>query len=177
MIAEENLEFVIHRVLDAPRETVWQAWSEAEHLAHWWGPKGCVLEVVALDFRVGGTFHYGMKMPAGGEMWGKFIYREIDAPQRLVYVSSFADADENVTRAPFDDRFPMHILNSVTFEEHGDKTTLTLRAAPLDATETERAFFAEMHDSMRGGFGSTLDQLAEYLAHRVLDVDAAKGKS
>ena len=53
---------------------------------------------------------------------------------------------------------------------------MTLRAAPLDATEEERAFFAGMHDSMRGGFGGMFDHLADYLSHRVLDVDAATEK-
>jgi len=58
-------EFVITRTLDAPREVVFKAWTEAERLAQWWGPKGCAIEVGKLEVRPGGTFLYCMKMPNG----------------------------------------------------------------------------------------------------------------
>src|SRR5512143_3627345 len=52
-------ELVITRVLDAPRDLVWKAWTEPERLMHWWGPKGFVMQTVKLDLRPGGVFHYG----------------------------------------------------------------------------------------------------------------------
>ena len=66
-------EFFIQREFDAPRERVWKAWTEAERLGKWWGPKGFDIVSVKLDLRPGGTFHYGLKSPEGLEMWGKFI--------------------------------------------------------------------------------------------------------
>lgn len=157
-------EFSIVRVLDAPRELVWRAWTNAEHLAKWWGPVIFQNEVVGFDFRIGGVFHYKMTTDDGNVMWGKFVYREIDEPQKLVYVSSFSDENAGVTRAPFAENFPLEVLNTLTFEENDGKTTLTLRGVPFNASEEEIAFFASMHDSMRGGFGGTLDALTEHLA-------------
>lgn len=73
-------EFVFSRVLDAPRQRVWRAFTEADQLAQWWGPKGFKLHVAKLDLRPGGVFLYRMRSANGQEMWGKFVYREIKAP-------------------------------------------------------------------------------------------------
>ena len=62
-------EFVVSRVLDAPRALVWKAWTDPEHLTRWWGPKGLTVKVARLDLRPGGVFHYGMHSPDGQEMW------------------------------------------------------------------------------------------------------------
>ncbi len=87
-------DFVIARTFDAPRELVWKAWTEPEHLAQWWGPKGCTIRVVKLDLRPGGMFHYAMAVPARATTCGRrFVYREIAPPERIVYVNSFSDAE------------------------------------------------------------------------------------
>ena len=157
-------DFVITRVLDAPRELVWQAWTERERLAKWWGPKGCNTEVVKLELRPQGIFHYRMNFPNGDVMWGKFTYREIVAPERLVHVDSFCDENENITRAPFSELFPLEILNTLTLSEENGKTRLTLRGAPINATPEEQEFCTGMQASMQQGFGGTFDQLVEYLS-------------
>lgn len=155
--------FVVTRTFDAPREMVFMAHAEKERLARWWGPKGWALEVKALDFRAGGVFHYAMRM-ADHEMWGKFVYRDIVMGHRIVYVSSFSDPHGNVTRAPFfDGKWPLETLNTVTFTEQDGKTTLTLRAVPIDATAEELAAFASNFKSMQGGFGGTYQQLEDAL--------------
>jgi len=163
----KEFEFVITRVLDAPRELVWQAWTEPEALAKWWGPKDFNNEVVKLDLRVGGIFHYRMNLPDGGVMWGKFVFHEIVAPERLVHVDSFSDENEGITRAPFSEKFPLEILNTLTLTEENGKTRLILRGKPINATSEEQEFFASMHDSMQQGYGGTLDQLVKYLAQAV----------
>jgi uncharacterized protein YndB with AHSA1/START domain len=157
-------EFVITRVFEAPRELVWKAHSEVEHLKHWWGPKGFTLEVCKLDFRPGGIFHYSMRSPEGFVMWGKFIYREIVAPERIVSILSFSDEKGGVTRHPISETWPLQTLNTMTLSEHGGRTTLTIRSVPHAATEAERQTFAAGHDSMRQGFAGTLNQLADHLA-------------
>lgn len=156
--------FVITRVFDAPRHLVFQAWTEAEHLARWWGPKGLTINVIKLDLRPGGLFHYSMHTPDGETMWGKFVYREILRPERIVWVNSFSDPEGNTVRPPFAPDFPLEILNTVTFKEHGSQTVLTLRGVPIDATAAEHAVFDGMHDSMQQGWTGTLDQLAAELA-------------
>ncbi len=160
-------EFVITRVYDAPRDLVWKAWTEADRLAQWWGPRGAKIRVIKLEVRPGGVFHYSMQFKPGHEMFGRFVYREIAAPQRLVFINSFSDANGGITRAPFPqlgDKWPLEVLNTLTLTEQAARTTLMLRGSPINATEEERSMYLSMFDSMRQGFGGTFDQLAEHLA-------------
>ena len=160
-------EFTLDRTFDAPRELVWRAWTDAESLAQWWGPKGSTIRVIKFDLRPGGVFHYAMAFQPGHEMYGRFIYREIAAPERLVWVNSFSDAAGGITRAPFPqlkELWPLEVLNVMTLTEAGGKTTLMLRGSPINASAEERAVFAAHTDSMRQGFGGTFDQLAGFLA-------------
>lgn len=154
---------VISREFDAPRELVFEAWTEAGHLANWWGPTGSTVHVERLDLESGGVFHYLLTSPEGHEMWGKFVYREIVPPERLVYVSSFSDEDGNTIRAPFSDTFPVQILNTLTFAESGGKTTVTLHGTPVDPTDAEREMFESMFESMQQGFAGTFERLDAYL--------------
>jgi uncharacterized protein YndB with AHSA1/START domain len=163
-VSEREGDFVVSRVLNAPRDLVWKAWTEPKRLAEWWGPKGCTLRVIKVDLRPGGVFHYAMAYKPGHEMWGRFVYRDVAAPERLVYVSSFSDEGAGLTRAPFKDTFPLEILNTLTLREQGGKMVLTLRGRPLNATDEERATFIDMFPSMQQGFGGTFDQLETYLA-------------
>lgn len=156
-------EFAITRVFNAPRELLWKAHSEAGRLAQWWGPKGFAIKVVKLDFRPGGVFHYLMESRGGNSMWGRFIYREIVRPERIVFVNSFSDPSGGITRAPFDGPWPLEMLNTLTLAEQGGKTTLVLRSVAINATEEEQRIFKEGFASMQQGYGGTLDQLAEYL--------------
>ena len=156
-------EFVITRVFDAPRDLVFKAHTDCEHLKHWWGPKGFTVRVCKLDLRPGGAFHYCLTSPKGEDMWGRFVYREIVAPERLVYVMSFSDEGGNITRHSFAASWPLEMLNTQTFTEKGGKTTLTLRATALNASPEERAAFVAGMRGMEQGFGGTYDQLARYL--------------
>jgi uncharacterized protein YndB with AHSA1/START domain len=167
-MAENNVtsesELVITRIFDAPRELVFKVFTESEHLKHWWGPKGFTFGVSKLDLRPGGVFHYSMRSPDGHEMWGKFVYREIVAPERIVFVNSFSDEEGNTVRAPFSPTWPLEVLNTWTFAENEGKTTLTLRGVPINATEEERKTFEAMRNNVQQGFAGTFDQLADYLA-------------
>jgi uncharacterized protein YndB with AHSA1/START domain len=165
--ASGGRELVITRVFDAPRELVWKAFTEPDRLAHWWGPPDFTMLVRTLDLRPGGVFHYAMRSPAGEVAWGRFVFREIQAPERLVFVNSFADADGNIARSPFSPAWPLEILNTLTLAEAGGKTTVTLRGGPINATEQERATFWDGLESVRRGFAGTFDQLAAYLAEEV----------
>jgi uncharacterized protein YndB with AHSA1/START domain len=157
-------DFVITRVFDAPRELVFKAWTESERLREWWGPKGFAMLSLKLDLRLGGVFHYCMRAPNGSEMWGKFVYREIAAPERIVFVNLFSDEKGNLIRHPLSPTWPLEVLATLTLTEHGGKTTLRLQGRPINASEDERKTFEAGHKSMQQGFGGTFDQLAAYLA-------------
>lgn len=157
-------ELVMTRTLNAPRALVFQAFAEAERLAQWWGPQGFDITVSRLEFRPGGVFHYLMSNADGFKMWGRFVFREIVAPERIVWVNSFSDPDGGLSRAPFGETIPLEMLNTITLEERAGQTILTLHSTPINATDEERATFAAMLGDMERGFGGTFDQLAAYLA-------------
>lgn len=162
--SESAREFVISRTFDAPRDLVWKAFTEREHLMHWFGPKGFKMQAGKIDLRPGGVFHYGMQAPDGKTMWGKWTFREIVPPERLVTVVSFSDEQGGVTRHPLVQNWPLETLSTTTFAESGGKTTITLRWSAFNATEEERKIFDASHDGMRMGWTGTMDQLDAYLA-------------
>jgi uncharacterized protein YndB with AHSA1/START domain len=158
-------DFIISRVFDAPRELVWKCFTEPDRMQHWWGPKGSVVVAAKMDFRVGGTYLGAMRDPSGRVMWAKFVYREIVAPERLVWVHSFSDEAGGVTRHPLSPTWPLEMLTTVTFDEPlRGQTGVTLRWSPIGASAEEHKTFDAAHDSMRGGWGGTFERLAAYLA-------------
>lgn len=156
-------EFVVTRTFNAPLTLVWKAWTEAERLAQWWGPKGCTLRVITLDMRPGGIFHYAMEFQPGRTMFGRFAYVDIKAPEKLVFTSSFSDANGGVVRAPFSETWPLEIHNTMILTEKGNQTALTLRGGPIDPTDAEYETFVGMFSSMQEGYGGTFDKLDTYL--------------
>jgi len=158
-------DFVISRVFNAPRDLVWQCFTDPERMKEWWGPKGSTIVASKIDFRVGGTYHGAMRAGDGPVMRAKFVYRDIAAPERLVWVHSFSDEAGGVTRHPMSPTWPLEMLTTVTFaEEAGGKTKVNLRWSPLHATAEEQATFNAAHDSMQGGWGGTFERLDAYLA-------------
>jgi uncharacterized protein YndB with AHSA1/START domain len=160
----KSADFVIARVLDAPRAAVWQAFTDPERLKEWWGPKDFTVFASRMDLRPGGTYHYGLKAPDGTPMWGKFVFREIVPRERMVFVSSFSDEAGGVTRHPLAPSWPLEIFSTFTFaDEPGGKTLVTIHWRALDATAEEQKTFDGGHESMRQGWTGTLDQLVAYL--------------
>lgn len=158
-------DFVITRIVNAPRDLAWKAWTEVDRLKQWWGPKGASVFFATLELKPGGVFHYGMRMGEGMEIWGKFVFRTITPKSEIQFVSSFSDPQGNVTRAPFfDGKWPMTLLTTVTFTERYGKTEITVRWSPHEASDAERALFAAQFDSMNGGWSGTFEQLNDYLA-------------
>ena len=154
-VESTDRSLVVTRIFDTPRELMWNTLTMPEHLEHWWGPKGFTSQVHQLDLRPGGTFLYSQKTPDGREMWCKWVYREIVAPERLVFVSSFTDEKGNLTRHPFEPK---------TFTEDRGRTTATVRMVPINATESEQQTFFAGVNFMEEGFAGTWDKLDKYLA-------------
>lgn len=162
----ESPVFETSREFDAPLALVWSAWSEADRLQQWWGPKGCRIDVLTLQFRPGGFFHYAMNYENAPTMWGRFLYREIAAPRRIVWLNSFSNERCGIARAPFSADCPLEIENSAQFIERGGKTRVDLRATPHGAEPNELQFFVDLFASLEQGYGGTFDQLAEHLRGR-----------
>ena len=151
-------ELVITRIFDAPREHVWQAWTEPERLMRWWGPKGFTSPACKIDFRVGGKYLYCMRSPEGQDFWSTGTYREIAQPSLLVCTDSFADEEGNVVPAThygMSPDFPLELQVAVTLAEDGGKTRMTLRHVGIPA--------GEMSEMCEAGWNESFDKLAESL--------------
>jgi uncharacterized protein YndB with AHSA1/START domain len=159
-----DVDLRITRTFDAPRELVYKTMTETEHLQHWWGPQGCSITVKRNEPRPGGMFHYCMHFPGGVNIWGRFIYRELTPPERIVFVNGFSDAEGNAQPNPMSPNWPMEMLITNTLTEEGGKTVLTMLSQPINATELERANFLAGHASMQDGFGGMYDVYEKYLA-------------
>lgn len=97
-------------------------------------------------------------------MYGKFVYREIDAPGRLVFSSGFSNEAGEIVPAPFSEDCPREVETTVTLEPNGAGTRVTLSALPVGPTLAQSAMFASMYGGMTEGFTGTFDRLAELLA-------------
>jgi uncharacterized protein YndB with AHSA1/START domain len=154
-------ELVVTRLFDAPRELVFRAWTEPEHLMHWWGPKGFTTPFCRIDFRPGGVFHYCMRSPEGEDYWGIGVYREIVAPERIVYTDAFADEEGNPVPPEhygMSSSHPQETLVTVTFAEHEGRTKVTVAQSILESV-VER-------EGTKQGWLEMLDRLAEELANQ-----------
>src|SRR5438132_5253184 len=160
----KGFEFVLSRTFDAPRDLMWKAWTEEDRLAQWFSPRGATTFHSKNDLRAGGIYHYGLRSADGSEYYGKWVYREIKKPERLVFIVSFSDANAGVKRHPMAPEWPLEILSTITFEERQGKTTVTVRWSAYNATEAERKTFEAGRDSMKQGWTGTMDQLEAYLS-------------
>lgn len=157
-------EIVLTRVFNAPRDLVWKAFTERDRLAKWWGLKGMTTQIRELDLRPGGTFLYVLRMADGREMLGKWVYREIVAPELLVVVHFTTDYSGQPITNPYDPSLPREMLTTSRFTERTGRTTLELRSVPINETAAQREAFNKLADGMEEGFNHTLDLLDEYLA-------------
>ncbi|MGG1661790.1 SRPBCC domain-containing protein [Brevibacillus sp. NRS-1366] len=156
----EGQELVLERIFNAPRELVFKAFSEAEHLKNWWGPRGWTLTVCNVDFRPGGIWHYCMKCIDenqgdfyGFESWGKAVYQEIVEAEKIVYIDYFSDAEGNEAEG-----MPSSDITMI-FEEHEGKTKLVSRAKYASAEALKKV----MEMGMEQGITETWDRLDEHL--------------
>jgi uncharacterized protein YndB with AHSA1/START domain len=146
-LKSEELALVMTRTFDAPRTLVFEAWTERQHLERWQGaPQGFTVTTEVADIRPGGAFRICMRSPEGVDHWLQGVYRDVVAPERLVFTHTWLDAE----RKP-----GTETLVTITFAERGRKTELTLRQSGFKSEESRAG-----HE---GGWASTFDRLAEYL--------------
>jgi uncharacterized protein YndB with AHSA1/START domain len=146
-------ELVLTRQFDAPREKVFRAYSDCKHLKNWWGPRTWPLTQCKMDFRVGGKWHYCMTGPDGTEAWGLMIYKEIVAPERIVYEDHFSDKDGNQNK-----ELPTTVATTEFQEKDGKTIVKTIAKYP---TPDDLKKVIDM--GMIPGITETFDRLEEYL--------------
>jgi len=126
----------IERMFDAPRERVFEAWMRPEQLAQWYAPRGCTIDILKLDTRPGGRFHWCIRNPSFGDCWCVGVYKEIVRPERIIFTLATADSEGNEiepAQAGHDPRWPRESLVKVTLEDVRGSTRLTLEQNVLQS--------------------------------------------
>jgi uncharacterized protein YndB with AHSA1/START domain len=154
VIARGDREIVMQRRFAAPRRLVFDAWTRPELFARWFGARGWTVPVCEIDLRVGGSYRYVMRGPAGEEMVMSGRYLEIAPPERLVATEQFGGSDEPGWR-PED-----AAVNAAHFAERDGWTTWT--ATILYPSKEIRD--AVLRSPMERGAGESMDRLAALLA-------------
>ncbi|MBC9914589.1 SRPBCC family protein [Chitinophaga varians] len=131
MANSNNQDTFISRIINAPQELVFDAWTQEEHLQHWYAPKGCVVQFAQVDIRPGGGFLSCIRNPDGPykNCWCKTTFLEITRPEKIVCTLQVADANGNpITsrEAGMDPDWPDATILTVTFTPEGNKTLFTL---------------------------------------------------
>jgi len=145
--AASDRELVINRVFDAPREIVFEAWTRAEHLVHWWGPKDFTLPFCEIDFREGGAYRFCMRSPGKTDHWVWGEYRRIVEPEEIVMTWNRGTAEGEISSST---------TVTLLFEPDGTRTKFKLYQALFETVENR--------DGHAFGWGQCLDRLAEYSA-------------
>lgn len=151
LIPEGDRELVMTRVFNAPRELVFKAWTEADALLQWWGPRTFPTRVCTVDLRPGGLWHYCMVGPQGEESWGIAKYRGIVPPERLVYTDWFSNKDAE----------PVGEALEMTFEFRAEGNTTVLHGRAVFSSKEHRD--GNLGMGMEEGMSETLERLDEYL--------------
>jgi len=150
-------ELTITRVFDAPRELVFKAWTDSEMLAKWWGPRGVTNPESDVEAHVGGKIRVvmlaGPEMgPLAGQRWPmEGMFEEFEAPSKLVFKNQAVDENGNVL---------IDGLTTVTFEEAGGKTRMTMHTTAKGMVPQAEGMLAGMSD----GWTQSIDKLAEFIA-------------
>ncbi|NLE23698.1 MAG: SRPBCC domain-containing protein [Actinobacteria bacterium] len=152
-------DFTITREFDAPRELVYKAWTDCDHFVHWFSPKEFTTSHCSIDLRPGGVWTSAMRSPEGNDFYSSGTFVEIDEPSRFVIDGGFSDAQGNRVSAQeygMSDDMPSEERMTVTLEEHGSRTRMTVRQSiPSDVAERNGA---------PQGWQETLDKLDAYLS-------------
>jgi uncharacterized protein YndB with AHSA1/START domain len=141
-------EITITRVLAAPRELAWRAWTEPEQLARWSVKRGWIvpLETITMEVRPGGAFRLTVVHDEdGSEVTIRGVYREVVEPERLV------------VEEPADDAWHEGAMNTMTFTDLGDARTEVVLHATIRMP-------VEMRGAAETELASSLDRVAEHLA-------------
>jgi uncharacterized protein YndB with AHSA1/START domain len=145
-------EVTLTRRFDASREDVWRAWTDAEIVKQWWGPKGFTNPVCEVDARVGGTMKVVMRSPFGTKHPMRAVFQVVKEPELLVFTNVAVDDGGHALLAG---------LTTVTFEEVDGKTELTLHTV---ATTMAKGMPMMMIEGMKDGWGQSLDRLGKLVS-------------
>ena len=149
----DDATLIVKRVLNATPERAFQAWTSAEHIQQWMRPEpGMVVPLASMDLRVGGKFRIQMKMPDGEFFTAVGVFKEVKAPERLVYTW---DWEKDGSGTEFGEVEGKPSLVTVEFVKQGKQTELVLTHSRFAKVESR--------DSHARGWGRILESFAGFL--------------
>jgi uncharacterized protein YndB with AHSA1/START domain len=146
---QDSRSIIGTRVFDAPRDLVFSVWTDPKHLAQWWGPNGFTTTTSSFDMRPGGVWRFVMHGPDGRDYQNRITFEEIVPPERIVYRHGGEDAE------------PVRFTTTVTFQDLGGKTRITMRLDFPSAAERDRVNKEYGADQ---GLAQTLARLDRHVA-------------
>jgi uncharacterized protein YndB with AHSA1/START domain len=158
--ATADREIVISRVIGAPRELVFEAFTRVRHLSRWWGPEGFTTTTRSFEFRVGGVWDFVMHGPDGTDYQEWITWREIVPPERIALLHGESRDDPNAFESV------------LAFEASGEQTRIVMRA--VFPTKDVRDEAVEKYHAIEGG-EQTLGNLAAYVTEIALERSTGPG--
>ena len=158
--ATADREIVMSRVISAPRELVFEAFTQVRHLSRWWGPEGFTTTTRSFEFRVGGEWDFVMHGPDGTDYQEWICWTEIVPPERIELRHGESRGDPNVFESV------------LAFEPAGDETRIVMRT--VFPTKELRDEAVEKYHAIEGG-EQTLGNLAAYVAELTRNDTTPKG--
>jgi len=157
---------IIIREFDAPRQLVFDAWTQIKHLNNWMFPmQGCTCEFASADITDGGSSLHKITMPNGHEMWLLTKYEEVQSPEKLVFLQYMSNENGDIVPMEHMPNWPKDMLATLLFEELSDtKTKLTFLWEPRDPSLVELEAFNFTRSDHGKGWGAGMEQLHIYLA-------------
>ena len=143
---QDNRTLSLQRIIDAPIAIVWEAWTQPDHIAHWWGPKGMKTKVIEHDFKAGGSWKFTMEMPNGSEFISEGVFSEIVPLEKIITSAEFKPMTTGVQLQAF-------------FEAQGEKTIFTFNVVH----PTEEYCKQQEQMGFMNGWGSVFNNLEEYV--------------
>lgn len=157
-------DLVVTRIIDAPLEMVWKAWTDPDQVKRWWGPKNYISPTCKIDFREGGKYIFCMRAPedqGGQDSFTSGVYSKIVPMERLEFTQSLSDKDGNridPAQVGMPSDFPKEIRTVIVFKAKGSMTELTITEFDWPVSQMYVYSLAGLHQSM--------DKLAESLANK-----------
>jgi len=143
---QDNRTLSLQRIIDAPVAIVWEAWTQPDHIAHWWGPKGMKTKVIEHNFKAGGSWKFTMEMPNGAEFISEGVFSEIVPLEKIITSAEFKPMTTGVQL-------------QALFEAQGEKTIFTFKVVH----PTEEYCKQQEQMGFMNGWGSVFNNLEEYV--------------
>jgi len=151
--------FTISRTFNAPRNQVFSCWTTPDRFENWFAPDECETKLIHADATPGGHFLQSDKWPDGSHFFIKHVYRQVEAEERIAFVTSFCNENGEIVRHPHAALWPEKILTTANFDQDGAGTKVTVVLEPIEASTEEIAFFTQIRESCLKGWSGTFDRL------------------